>query len=121
MVQIGDIDDDASAEHFNSIDRFNLLRVGDNNAYVDVLKDLNIDSPYVTEESFINNFVKNAMYVFSTNLCSLVAKFASLNNFLDIMTSNDINIGLICIQEVYQIEPEFFNIPGYFLFHNLRP
>ena len=75
----------------------------------------NIDSTYYDLSSFKNNFAGNSNSLFiSLNIQSLNSKIDSLKILVSQLISENINLEIVALQEIWQItHPDLYQIPGF--------
>ena len=96
-----------------------------NNIYLNDFVELanSFKCEYFTEDAFcqrINDNFKKDLLFMSLNLQSLPAKWNQLLNFFDFLNNSTINPDFFAFQECWKISKDFFDIPGYNLFHKCR-
>ena len=114
----------ADVDSFNDSLSYNLLSYDNSNYLTPILKDLGIDSKYMDNNdlgSFFNSVNQDKeLSIFSINIAGLASKFVHLTNFIDSLALIKIKIDIICIQECYFFDPNYYQIIGYDLFLSLR-
>ena len=83
-------------------------------------RELNIDSKYINEFSFIDEIKVGNLIIASINIQSLPSKFTSLKTFLDQIYKKKKSIDVLLLQETYYFSPDHFQIEGFQLFENRR-
>lgn len=108
----------------NSLDirYITLDSVDDDTSYLDILSDLNLNSLYYSEDTFVNSFANsNKIIIMSCNINSLQAKFVEFNNLLDNLTLKKACPDVILIQESWIHDSFAFNVKGFKSILNARP
>ena len=94
------------------------------NAFFQAIFDLNSDNhncQLLNENSFIQSYQnKSSGLIFGLNVQSLAPKFAHFSNMIDQFNTSNTKIPVFCLQELSDIDPDLFNIPGYSFYYNLR-
>lgn len=100
---------------FNSNPRLDLfIRNPYSIAFKDLISDANLNCNYYTENSFIEKFhIADDIFGISINVASLNAKFAAILNLVELIRSNNINLGFICLQETWVSNFDLFNIKDF--------
>ena len=90
--------------------------------YLDILNDLDFNSTYYNEDSYINSFSNsNKIILMSLNICSIQSKFTEFNSLLDKLSDNNARPDIILIQESWVQDSSHFNIKGFKAVLNARP
>lgn len=110
---------DFSDTELNQNPNLNLL---EQNLYFKGLNDIiSKDCTYFSEDSFCNKYQNNKnMLCLSINARSLQAQFTALRNLIDVYNANNVFPQCISIQETWNIDQSFYNIPNYNLFCSTR-
>ena len=95
------------------------------NTLSNILRDLNINCSYISEQDFclkINSFNHEIFSTLSINLASLPSKYTDLSLLLGIINSKDVKLDIILLQETWLTSTnlESFHFPGYTLYNKIR-
>jgi hypothetical protein len=86
-----------------------------NDDFINPYNDASINSQFYDKLTFQNKFKNSPLpIIFNLNIQSIASKHTSLKEFITSLLSNNVNIKVICLQEVWQVPfPELINIPGF--------
>ena len=113
-------DYDGVLETMNNNINLDLYR---SNVNLDDFRDLNdcLDCNFFSEDQFSKKYEKTNDIIFlNVNVQSLASKFTSLTLFLDNLNKSEIKPDIFTIQELWKIQKEFYDIPGYNFHCNTR-
>ena len=108
----------------NSNNNYDLRHIGlvSDSEYLDILNDLDINSIYYDEDSYIGSFSNsNKIILMSLNICSIQSKFTEFNSLLDKLSENNSRPDIILIQESWVQDASHLNIKGFKSVLNARP
>ena len=114
-----------SLQFLNSCSRYDLsdklkLFFGDDNEENVFLDDMP-NRKYFDMESFIKNCKQLNCIFLSLNVCSLMSKFDELSSLIIRLSTSNVNIKIIALQEIWNIPyPELVNIPNFKFAHKVR-
>ena len=100
----------------------NLLTNDSHIPLIEILQDLDISSPYLTEDQARYELPKfnSALNVCVINIRSLPSNFTSLKAFLDNIECKGKSFDVLLLQETFEHDPFHYNLEGYDLFSTVR-